>query len=497
MAFTKKESNASTSAYIATKASATPSAAEVDREAAGTQSFKNGANKFEWRGVSYEVGGRKILHNVSGSVASGEMIAIMGSSGAGKTTLLNGTLNGQILLDGQKRNPRLWRRQAAFVEQDDVLYTDLTVRETIEYSARLRLPTSENSPTEIRARTAAVMKSLRLSASADTRIGTTLQRGILSEERKRTAIAQEFVTMPPILFLDEPTSSALAHFEELGFKPRPKQNPADFFMDLLTIDTAKDEAGIAADRQRVHSLEQAFSTAQTGSDTPTPPESETTALIPTTSHRWPNAWTHEASTLTERAFRQLLRDRATIIASLVRTIVLVVLIGFSYFRLARDQRGINNRAGILFFWPINVVLMNMLPIVNFFPTERAILRRERFAGAYRTSAFFASRVAAEVANSTVWTLLSSAPLYFMLGLRSDGDVGPFFVWLLVQWAIAMAALGYGIVIAVLVPSLQVSQVIAPLIALIFMIFGGGVVSTSDTKYPFKIIQWISPINCGH
>ncbi|KAI9366122.1 P-loop containing nucleoside triphosphate hydrolase protein [Zopfochytrium polystomum] len=490
------------------------------------------------------------------------MVAIMGSSGAGKTTLLNalsgrlssGKLNGQILMDGETRNPQLWRRQAAFVEQDDVLYPDLTVRETIEYAARLRLPASENSAADVRARAEDVLKSLRLSSAAHTRIGDAVTRGISGGERKRTAIAQEFVTMPPILFLDEPTSGldsntslylmeiikgavvatgrmsvatlhqpswelislfdkilllsagstvyfgppdgALEHFEQLGYEPKPHQNPADFFMDLLTIDTAKDEAGIEADRQRVRSLEQAFSGALTVPDS-TPPVPQSSALIPTESHRWPNGWSHEASTLTERAFLQLLRDRATLIAALVRTVALVVLIGFSYFRLARDQRGINNRAGILFFWPINVVLMNLLPIVNLFPTERAILRRERFAGAYRTSAFFVSRLAAEVANSTVWTLLSSAPLYFMLGLRTDDGVGHFFVWMLVQWAIAMAALAYGIVVAVLVPSLQVSQVIAPLVALTFMIFGGGVVSTSDIKYPFKVIQWISPINFAY
>ncbi|KAI9353042.1 P-loop containing nucleoside triphosphate hydrolase protein [Zopfochytrium polystomum] len=540
---------------------------------------------FEWRSLSYEVagrrrgknpGGRKILQNVSGSVSSGEMVAIMGSSGAGKTTLLNclsgrvstGKLTGRVLLDGQPRNPRLWRRQAAFVEQDDVLYQDLTVRETIEYAARLRLPSSENSPEDVKARAEAVIRSLRLSTAAETRVGNTIHRGISGGERKRTAIAQEFVTMPEILFLDEPTSGldsntslhlmdilksgvvstgriaiatlhqpswellslfnkivllsagstvffgppadAVVHFAKLNFHPRPNQNPADFFMDLLTIDTSKPDEGIEEDKVRVQQLQEAHRTVQARDESDRDAEASKGKAEPadalthdassSLTRRWPNPWLYESRTLTERAFKQLLRGRAALIAGLVRTFLLLVLIGFTYFRIPRDQRGISNRQGILYFWPINVVLMNLIPIVNLFPTERAILRRERSAGAYRTSSFFAARLAAECSIATVWSLLGSVPLYFLLGLRADAGDDParhVFVWALVQWTVAMTALAYGLVVAVLVPTLQVGQIVAPLVALTFMIFGGGVVSVADQKYPLKLIQWISPLNYAY
>ncbi|KAJ1568557.1 ATP-binding cassette sub- G member 2 [Cladochytrium tenue] len=536
---------------------------------------------LEWRDLTFDVPAgrrstRRVLNGISGSVAAGEMLAILGSSGAGKTTLLNclsgrissGTPGGHILLDGHPRQPRLWRRQAAFVEQDDVLHADLTVRETIEYAARLRLPAAALPPAAVRARAEAVLRALRLAEAADTRVGDSLTRGISGGERKRTAIAQEFVTMPQILFLDEPTSGldsntslylmeivktgvvatgrsavatlhqpswelltlfdkivllsagstvflgppadALPHFARLGYTPRLNQNPADFFMDLLTIDSAKDKEGVEGDSRRVNELVAAFSSvASPTSEKPeklspllesssadksevdvTAPAAATAGLVATSPHesRWPNSWSHEATTLTERAFKQLVRARATLIAAAVRTIIMVVLIGFTYFRLARDARGVTDRFGILFFWPINMVLMNLLPVVTVFPTERAIMRRERAAGAYRTSAFFVSRYLTEVATSSLWTLLGSTPLYFMLGLRTDDGPGHFFLWLLIQWAIAMAALGYGFVIAVLVPTLQVGQVVAPLIALVFMIFGGGIVSNADTRYPFKVFS---------
>ncbi|KAJ3194727.1 hypothetical protein HDU67_004618, partial [Dinochytrium kinnereticum] len=104
------------------------------------------SHDLSWKNISYEINvgkknSRTILNNLSGTVRSGEMVAIMGSSGAGKTTLLNclsgrlstGTLSGQVLYNSQPRDHRTWRKTMAFVEQDDVLYSQITVRETLRY----------------------------------------------------------------------------------------------------------------------------------------------------------------------------------------------------------------------------------------------------------------------------------------------------------------------------------------------------------------------------
>lgn len=66
---------------------------------------------------------KTILSGLTGSVKSGEMIAIMGPSGAGKTTLLNalsgrisagGRLSGDILLNGKLREESSWKKLSAF-----------------------------------------------------------------------------------------------------------------------------------------------------------------------------------------------------------------------------------------------------------------------------------------------------------------------------------------------------------------------------------------------
>lgn len=81
---------------------------------------------------------------------AGEFIAIMGPSGSGKTTLLNtlaqrvatagASTQGEILVNGQVVTWQELRHLSAYVEQEDALIGSLTVRETMNFAARLALP---------------------------------------------------------------------------------------------------------------------------------------------------------------------------------------------------------------------------------------------------------------------------------------------------------------------------------------------------------------------
>jgi ABC-type multidrug transport system ATPase subunit len=125
-------------------------------------------------------------------------VAILGPSGAGKTTLLNilagriegGTLSGRITLDGTRRTKRSWKRQTGYVEQEDIMYKTLTVRENIQYAAALRLPAKGWSKDTKNARTEAVLQRLGLLKCADTQIGDDMTRGISGGERKRVSIGK-------------------------------------------------------------------------------------------------------------------------------------------------------------------------------------------------------------------------------------------------------------------------------------------------------------------
>ncbi|KXS11308.1 hypothetical protein M427DRAFT_73054 [Gonapodya prolifera JEL478] len=154
-----------------------------------------------------------ILDGISGCVGAGEICAIMGGSGAGKTTFLDilarrhksGVVTGEILVNGASMPLEEYKRSIGFVDQEDTLIETLTVRETITYSALLRLPRDmSNEAKQFRVRE--TMVELGILNIADRRIGGAGNRGISGGEKRRVSIACELVTSPSILYLDEPTS---------------------------------------------------------------------------------------------------------------------------------------------------------------------------------------------------------------------------------------------------------------------------------------------------
>lgn len=90
----------------------------------------------------------------------------------------------------------------------------LTVRETLTYSALLRLPNSM-SREEVKGIVEGTIMEMGLQDCADRQIGNWQMRGISGGEKKRVSIALEILIRPCLLFLDEPTSgldSAAAFF---------------------------------------------------------------------------------------------------------------------------------------------------------------------------------------------------------------------------------------------------------------------------------------------
>ncbi|CAN4120983.1 unnamed protein product [Withania somnifera] len=164
---------------------------------------------------------KKLLHGLSGYAEPGRIMAIMGPSGSGKSTLLdtlagrlstNVVMTGNILLNGKKR--RLDYGVVAYVTQEDTLLGTLTPRETITYSAHLRLPTSMTKE-EVNDIVEGTIMEMGLGDCADRLVGNWQLRGISGGEKKRLSIALEILVRPRILFLDEPTTgldSASAFF---------------------------------------------------------------------------------------------------------------------------------------------------------------------------------------------------------------------------------------------------------------------------------------------
>ncbi|KAJ3067737.1 hypothetical protein HDU98_009056 [Podochytrium sp. JEL0797] len=163
--------------------------------------------------------GKPILRNVSGIAPAGQILAILGPSGAGKSTFLDilggknktgGEVVGDIQIDGVSVDTETLSSVVGFVDQSDLLMPHLTVRETLMFSACLRLPESVGYWNKVE-RVNEVVRMLGLTHIADSKCGGFGMRGISGGERRRVSIGVELVTSPAVLCLDEPTSGLDSH----------------------------------------------------------------------------------------------------------------------------------------------------------------------------------------------------------------------------------------------------------------------------------------------
>ncbi|KAB5519515.1 hypothetical protein DKX38_023834 [Salix brachista] len=164
---------------------------------------------------------RKLLSDLCGYAEPGHIMAIMGPSGSGKSTLLdslagrlssNVKMSGKVLINANRSSTDC--RDISYVTQEDFFLGTLTVRETITYSAHLRLP-RKMTKQEIDTVVDNIIMEMGLQDCADTKIGNWHSRGISTGEKKRLSIGVETLTNPHFLFLDEPTTgldSASAFF---------------------------------------------------------------------------------------------------------------------------------------------------------------------------------------------------------------------------------------------------------------------------------------------
>lgn len=118
----------------------------------------------------------------------------MGASGAGKTTLLNilacrikPTKGGKLLANTLQYSYETFGNFANYVMQNDLLMQTLTVRETLEFAAKLKL--SDYSEEERKEKILKLTKQMKLQKCLDTLVGGILLKGISGGERKRTSIA--------------------------------------------------------------------------------------------------------------------------------------------------------------------------------------------------------------------------------------------------------------------------------------------------------------------
>jgi sulfate transport system ATP-binding protein len=164
---------------------------------------------IEVRGVTKAFGSFVAVSDVSLTVPTGELVALLGPSGSGKTSLLRIIAGleradrGQVLFEGEDATARDVRhRGVGFVFQHYALFRHMSVFENVAFGLRVRPRARRPAEAEIRGKVTDLLKLVQLDWLADRR-PSQLSGG----QRQRVALARALAVEPRVLLLDEPFGS--------------------------------------------------------------------------------------------------------------------------------------------------------------------------------------------------------------------------------------------------------------------------------------------------
>jgi ABC-2 type transport system ATP-binding protein len=161
-------------------------------------------------------GGRQVLHGLDLEIHAGSVTGLLGPSGSGKTTLIRAIVGVQIVAGGRvtvlgvPAGSADLRKRVGYVTQAPAVYGDLTIRENLEYFARIVGVDGD--------RVEAVIDRVGLRDQRD-QVAATGSGG----ERARLSLATALLHEPEVLVLDEPT---------VGLDPVLRRDLWDFFQEL-------------------------------------------------------------------------------------------------------------------------------------------------------------------------------------------------------------------------------------------------------------------------
>ncbi|KAK9792241.1 hypothetical protein WJX73_003742 [Symbiochloris irregularis] len=490
---------------------------------------------------------KTLLDGLQGQALPGRLLSIMGPSGSGKTTLLNAlagqvpqtkrmALKGNISINGEPQQSAA--RRQGYVQQDDIFFSQMTVRETLSMAAALRMPRT-STPEDRSAAVDSLMAKLGLTQSADTIIGNAKTRGLSGGEKKRLSIACELISSPRLLFLDEPTSGldsfqaekvmqtlkqlaeeghtvvcsihqprssiyamfddllllsegrlvyagaadqALKHFEQEGHACPQHYNPADFLADLVSVDhSSSDQERLS--RERVGKLQAAprasvtlhqGSQHNTASQNSAAPEPGRGASLGL-----------QSRLLLRRSWRQIVRDKATNVSRAMSNVSSALIFGSIYWRLGRSQISIQDRMGLLQVAAVNAAMSSLTKTLNVFSVERSIVARERSKGSYGVTPYFLAKLAAESPIGALFPLLFGSIVYPAAGLNQKLSRFATFLGILTLESFTSSSLG--LAVGAVAPSPDAAMAIGPGVMVLFIVFGGFYVNSATVP---RVLRWV-------
>ncbi|KAL6643465.1 hypothetical protein ACP70R_018231 [Stipagrostis hirtigluma subsp. patula] len=513
------------------------SAAAGADDAVDTRAF------LTWEDVRVTVGGGgappvEILDGVSGYARPGEVLAIMGPSGCGKTTLLD-TLAGRlgpgmnqtgvILING--RQEKLAYGTSAYVTQDNVLMSTLSVREAVYYSAQLQLPDTMPAP-EKRSHAERVIREMGLGDAMDTRIGGRISKGISGGQRKRVSICIEMLTRPRLLFLDEPTSGldsaasyhVMSHIARIaaregmtvvaavhqpsgdvfelfhglcllaagktvffgtvsdatefftlnGFPCPHLRSPSDHF--LRTINKDFDEEIAENSKASRKTASEAIDILTSAYKTSSYSEKTINQIVEmkhmdgaSFKRREQASFSTKLFVLTRRSFLNMHRDIGYYWMRLAVYVGIGICLGTIFYQVGYSYSSIQSRCSVIMY---TTALLTFMAIGGFpsFVEDMKVFRRERLSGHYGVAEFVISNTLSATPYLAFIAVIPGAMLYYLTGLTKGIDHFAYFVVNLCMCTLLVESLM--MIVAAIVPDFLMGIIIGAGLQGVMMLNGG-------------------------
>jgi ABC-type multidrug transport system ATPase subunit/ABC-type multidrug transport system permease subunit len=508
------------------------------------------AEKKEAASTTPDVAGKRtLLQEAYGYAKPGMMVALMGGSGAGKTTLLDvlagkktgGEIINPPLINGKLRDSS-FSRIAGYVEQFDSHDETATIREAIEFSAMLRLPSEMPYDVKIK-KVDSVIHTLHLDHMQHEIIGNYERGGVSPELRKKVTIAVELVMDPGLLFLDEPTTGldsagALAvmyavrrlskkisvvctihqpsieivncfthvlllnkwesrgrvayfgplvdmpgyfHQAGLGQCP-PEKNIAEFGLEQLR----------AAEKKKVNPAD-LFNASPHGQRVLTDLKSnQLTQPQGNTRHydTYAANLVRQVYELSIRFYRNNLRDKPTLRSRFGVSTLIALLMGTLYYQSSYNQKGAANRVSLMYL-SVMFPMMSAMAKIPSLISSRQLYFREKNSQMYSPFAYYLGRILGDLPYVIMESLIYTAVLYWLSGMRGDYYGSHYGMYLVCFFIVRSTGIAFVELFSGLTPEGESASSITATSFTIFQLFAGFLIKKSNIPTGWIWMHYLS------
>jgi ATP-binding cassette, subfamily G (WHITE), eye pigment precursor transporter len=406
------------------------------------------------------------------------------------------------------------------------------------FAAKMKLPSSVNHEERV----SKLIEALKLEKAQHTKIGGSMVKGVSGGERKRTSIGVELITDPSLIFLDEPTTGldsftaysvaevlmelaisgrtiiatihqpnsetfdlfdqlmlmadgktiylndaikSVDYFSKIGYACPPQSNPADYFMNIISIE-AEIEDDLPKKRRtemednykkRVAMMNSHYENSELKCDVEKMhPEINPLNEIDYQVYR--AGFFKQFLLLSQRSFRNILRIPLTSYFKLITTIVIALMIILVYGQLGTDQQSIQSRNGLLYLILTSTAFNLMQTVVLVFPEEKPVFLREHGNRMYSSFTYYLANVFSNLPSIVISSNLSTLTYYFAVELNTTSSAR-YFVHYGVHLLLSNAAASLGLMIGAAFNNKSIAVSMLPLVILPFMLVGGFFVNQNN------------------